>query len=623
MNVSKLLADLSALLNGANLIQLGGLVVLVLMLLIVFLLMRRSGRKVRALAEQKRRTEALISSLGNKESLEERLLVILQQVALTVSAEYYAFYMPGSSGEHFVLKALRQRYESDNTVEVSYSRLLAYARGGYSPPVKLTRQLPEEVTLEQVDESPEITIPFGPTLGFVTLEPTGSCSRQQLARLEEFRKQVMPLLGLLHERAGQAEQSKGPEQPGALVRNTSDQFDLLEPIRGLLTLIGKLVRADGSVLLMHKGEHLSRVVPQELKACLNWPFFNDSLAQQQLIEWSKESATQAIGKDSPTYARLLPSAVALGDFLLLIKVPTAQLSASILLWGDKPFLGSASLNSILQPLLQRMVELIVEREGLLASTTSYLLSLRDLAITADRSSAHTVGHSELVARYSLAIARELQLNEQQCRDIAFAAILHDLGMIGLPEDLLYKPGAYTPEETARIHQHPDLGADIISATLAHEQVAQYVRHHHEQWDGSGYPYGLRGETIPIGARIICVAEVFIAKLSGRNYREPLNFEEALAGLRSAAGTQLDPQVVEALLGWYKRKWAELPNQFQPLAPCWVMRCCPEDVYSECPACSQEDRNCWSVEGVKCASHGSVCASCMIYTEYKYRTRRNR
>jgi HD-GYP domain-containing protein (c-di-GMP phosphodiesterase class II) len=207
------------------------------------------------------------------------------------------------------------------------------------------------------------------------------------------------------------------------------------------------------------------------------------------------------------------------------------------------------------------------------------------------------------------------LPEQQCRDIALAGLLHDLGMLALPRNLWLKPGRFTDEEYREMSQHAELGAALVEAVAANAAAASYIRHHHEHWDGSGYPQALQGEQIPLGSRVIAVSEVFIAKLSGRQYRSPLPFARALQDLQQAGGKKLDPSVVGALTHWYEKKRLSVATSEQSLAPCWVMRCCPADICSRCPAYRQTERNCWDFSGVNCSLHGNTCATCLIYTEH--------
>ena len=131
--------------------------------------------------------------------------------------------------------------------------------------------------------------------------------------------------------------------------------------------------------------------------------------------------------------------------------------------------------------------------------------------------------------------------------IALAGLLHDIGKIGIPESILDKPGKLTKEEYEIVKRHPEIGAEILSSIRQFEEVVPAIRHHHERYDGRGYPDGLKGEEIPVMARIIAVADAFDAMLSKRPYRDALSLNSAVKELQRNKGSQFDPQIVDILL----------------------------------------------------------------------------
>ncbi len=158
---------------------------------------------------------------------------------------------------------------------------------------------------------------------------------------------------------------------------------------------------------------------------------------------------------------------------------------------------------------------------------------------------YTRGHSDRVASYSVCIGRELKLNETDLKDLYHAAVLHDLGKIGMPDQILHSTDKLTDEEFERVKEHPVLGARLLGNIPLLKASLPGVRSHHEALNGSGYPDGLSGDEIPMIARIISVADIFDALTSDRTYRKALSPEEALAELESIKGSKLDPVVVDA------------------------------------------------------------------------------
>lgn len=175
----------------------------------------------------------------------------------------------------------------------------------------------------------------------------------------------------------------------------------------------------------------------------------------------------------------------------------------------------------------------------------YLSTIETLAMAVDAKDQVTHGHIRRVQRYALELARALGLNEdKQIKAIEAAALLHDMGKLAIPEYILNKPGKLTPLEFDKMKLHAGIGADILSSIEFPYPVIPIVRHHHENWDGSGYPDGLRGTHIPLGARILSVVDCFDALTSDRPYRPKLTSEEALQIVVARRGSMYDPVVVD-------------------------------------------------------------------------------
>lgn len=170
-----------------------------------------------------------------------------------------------------------------------------------------------------------------------------------------------------------------------------------------------------------------------------------------------------------------------------------------------------------------------------------------LSRTIDVIDYHTANHSEEVAIFSFIIALSYGLNESEAELIHIAGHLHDIGKISIPQNILKKEGKLTEEEWNYIKRHPIIGADILKPIECFMPIANLVLYHHERWDGKGYPLGLKGEEIPIGARIISVADAISAMLEDRPYRKALDFNAMLSELNRSAGYQFDPQVVKATM----------------------------------------------------------------------------
>jgi putative nucleotidyltransferase with HDIG domain len=188
----------------------------------------------------------------------------------------------------------------------------------------------------------------------------------------------------------------------------------------------------------------------------------------------------------------------------------------------------------------------------------FLKLIRVLINVLDAKSPWTKGHSERVSRYAEAIAREMGLDDDEIRDIKLAGLLHDIGKIGTYDYLLDKPGKLTREEYELVMKHPAQGAQILKGIKQLEDILPLIHYHHEKLDGKGYPNGLHGNQIPLGARILHVADSFDSMTSDRPYRKAPGVEFALAEFEKFKGTQFDPHVVDAFMKVLNKK-ASVPG----------------------------------------------------------------
>ncbi len=179
-------------------------------------------------------------------------------------------------------------------------------------------------------------------------------------------------------------------------------------------------------------------------------------------------------------------------------------------------------------------------------------SVRALTTAIDAKDPYTHGHSERVARVAVCLGEELGLDKDELDTIYLGGLLHDIGKIGIDDQVLNKQGALTPEEYNHIKKHPQLGYDILRGVRQLQKILPIVLHHHEAWDGSGYPHGLQGESTPLLARIAAVADSFDAMSSDRPYRRGMPDEKLDAILRDGAGRQWDPNVIDAFFAIRER-----------------------------------------------------------------------
>jgi len=248
----------------------------------------------------------------------------------------------------------------------------------------------------------------------------------------------------------------------------------------------------------------------------------------------------------------------------------------------KPLLDSAVLASIESALHKRelekqvehyrqhLEEMVVERTAQLQGAveqieSSYQDTLQALGAAIDLRDDETGGHSRRVCRYSLEIARAMGWPDKQLERLARGAYLHDIGKLGIPDEILLKPGPLTEDERKSMQRHVQIGFDIVKDLPFLADAAEIVLMHHERYDGSGYPRGLKGEEILPGARIFAVADTLDAISSDRPYRRAASFESARDTIRRASGSQFDPQVVNVFLNIHEETWPTIARDQRQIA----------------------------------------------------------
>jgi len=216
---------------------------------------------------------------------------------------------------------------------------------------------------------------------------------------------------------------------------------------------------------------------------------------------------------------------------------------------------------------QHLEEMVVERTGRLHAAlhqleNNYESTLQALGAAIDLRDSETAGHSRRVCRYSLEIARAIGWSEKQLENLARGAYLHDIGKLGIPDRILLKPGLLSVEERKLMQRHVQIGFDLVKGIDFLSEASEIVLMHHERYDGGGYPRGLRGSEILLGARIFAIADTLDAITSDRPYRRASAFESAREIIRQCSGSQFDPLVVDVFLNVPEETWPALAKDLR-------------------------------------------------------------
>ena len=589
-----------------------------LVLLVLYLLQRK---RIKNLDRRAKILERLYSGFQAAPDMEKTLDEMLDIVRSLAKAESYYFYLQDPKKEQYILKAVRHSEDGEEPITPSYSGLLSYKREEILPPLSLPAEAQVAATTLSKDGPVNfLTVPVTGGKGLIRVGPFKRLSAHRRKALDELGFLFGPVLDILIETESLRNQVGVHVASSRALQNAANVTMDFEATLGMvMSLSLRMIGGSGGCFIIEDGDkygmpYLSAPANEEEER-----FRRDADAHGRLVRLLGNENICVIAKRDQKYDEL-PSYLKAGDIelLILLKVAAKNNKGLAAFWyKEMPEIETHRLTG-LQMMTKRMSDLLDSNHRYKEIADSYVDMLRMMVETIDNLEPRTVGYSELMARFSEIIAREMRMDDREIKDVVVAASLSNIGLLGFSNELLFKPGKYTDFEYDTMKLHSEVGASIIEATIANSKVASIIRYHHERMDGNGYPAGLKGEDIPMGARIIAVVQTFLATITGRRYRDPLPFEKALQLLHAACGTQLDPAVVHALFSWFKKKQASPARKGRSLGACWEMRCVPSGICMQCPAYQEREHNCWEIEGTKCEAHGNKCPSCFVYTEYIYR-----
>lgn len=500
--------------------------------------MIKSDRKRMEIAER------ILTIFRPENGLEKILVDFLGFIIPLVEAEGYYFYLFDAKNGNYVLKAVRHNNTNMDPIAPSYSGLAPYQKEKYSPPLTLSTEQPDKPAIVKFGEVSMLVLPMQGQLGLIQVGPVVKIPKRTMKIMNYLNEHLHPALNIV------VQMEKMRNQVGAITASsqairslTKSAYDLDGSISALLGLSIKIVDSSGGCFLLYNGRSLELAVTSGLDQETEEVFRQDNEMHGILHKLVDDKDSVVLTRKTEDFYNMPFYFSAAGiQALLILKVSRREGHDTVVYWfSEEPAIEPHRV-SALQTLAKRMGDAFDRQLKFKEMSNSYLDTLKILVNAVDNLEATSVGHSELISRYSGIIAWELGLEKQEIKDILLAGYLHDVGMLGLSGEILFKEGKYTDLEHQTMKLHADVGAGIIESTTANETVASYIRHHHERWDGAGYPDGLRGEEIPLGARIIAAADMFNAKLAGRKNREPVTFERAINDLRAASGTQFDPKI---------------------------------------------------------------------------------
>ncbi|RNC62975.1 MAG: Cyclic di-GMP phosphodiesterase response regulator RpfG [Candidatus Dichloromethanomonas elyunquensis] len=591
-----------------------------IIILFTFIFVNILKRKMRDLENQNDIIDQLLQSIDVQSDLNKQLNAILDIVISIVDAEGYFIYLWDKTSENYVLRITKYKTSERGVVAVSYSGLAPYEKEKYDPPLGISGRLTKnEVLLIKDGEVPLLRMAISHGKCQMRIGPIKKITPKKQRQLKILCEKIDRIVDMYLTMDKLNNDVEVITTTGKAITELSKSAFKIETLGSkIMGISSQMVEAGGCCYaIQDKGKWRVPLITR-LTNDIDQEFVSDNEALDGMKNVLDGHSYMLIQQGSKDFYSIPYYLVASGIQSVLLVETQGVEGMAIFFFNRLPRLENYSISVVLM-MTKRLGELWENREKLRALSDSYVHMLRILIDSTDNLDPTTVGHSELIANYSTAIALELDLPKKEIESIRMAAYFHDIGMLGLSNEILYKQGKYSQIEFETMKLHSVIGASIIESTTSRDEVALYIKHHHERWDGYGYPDRLKQEQIPLGARIMAVADMFNAKLQGRKYREPVTYERAVTDLLAASGTQLDPKLVETLLSWLNRK-REIAIEGRALGPCWEIKCCPVHISEGCAAYGRKDTNCWDIEDVNCAQHGSQCSTCFVKTEMLSRSR---
>jgi HD-GYP domain-containing protein (c-di-GMP phosphodiesterase class II) len=565
-----------------------------------------------------------ILSSVNESTINKKLTSILSIIVKFIEAGSYSFYIYSSKHNEFLLKSVIYQGEEENVAGPSYSGLLPFKKGSFNPPASFSVDFIGKKVGEIHQGSVSLfSIPIIGGKGIIIAAPFKHIPHSKMKYLKYFSEVLSSTLDVILELESFKMQVESIVSSSQAVNCVSNMMlDHKGMVSSLMSISVKTLEANGGFFIEATRGNIQIDYMSGFDEHFEALFKSDTQTHTELAKLLDKNETFFISKSMPEFYKLPPyfSTQSLEGLLLVgIKAQNSSAIAGYTFQenSDNSNISNYRISAILM-LSKRMGDILNTQVSLTQVSDSYLDILKMLSIMIDNLTPYTVGYSELMAHYSAIIADEMNLSAKDKKEICIAAFLSNLGVLALSNQLMSKTERYSEVEYEMMKMHCDVGASIIESTVGNVNIASYIRYHHERIDGFGYPKGLIGDAIPLGAKILSVSQTFLAKILGRESRAPLSFEHALKTLKSAANSQLDSNVVDALTRWISKKQMNKDIKSTSLGKCYEMRCSPESICSSCNAFNSISGNCWDFGGETCAAHGNHCSTCYIKTEYLMR-----
>lgn len=593
----------------------------VLVLLLIFILY--SKRSKRHVAEMER-IRQIIQGLNLTAPLDMNINVILQGISSLIRVPYYAVYILEPRTNRYLLKVVSHPFDGFEETGPAYSGLALPKREQYVPPLEV--RSPDSILPVQLLRDGDVPLVLLQTANrkvLIRLGPVSSMVRSVRRELQHFIKQYSDLIEQLIE----TESAKTRRDILALAERSVQNIagiatDRLRAVEVLIRYFSGIQNISRTVFVENIESHDSNVfdITTGLKSNQLLEFRLEEI--EVLRELVNRQTHGIVTRRSDAFYKI-PQHLTENNVGAMAFINITDGGLLLLFYSlnfNEELFSRDGLNQ-LRMLGDQLRDLSRYGDMQQRYGKSYAQMLWRMSSIVDNFTPYTVGYSDMMTRYSLVIGKRLNMTDGELEDLALAAHMSNIGVLGLNMELVTKEGKYSDVEYETMKLHCEIGSAIVQIATGNKRAANYVLFHHERVDGYGFPMGISDAEIPLGAKIIHVVQVFLAKINGRAGRPPLTFEKAIDTLMASSGSQLDSSVVGAFVDWWQESGGVKEVQGRAMAHCFDLCCTPKEICTGCPVRVRTEVNCWEVKDNKCASHGRECSTCFVRTEYLYRLQR--
>lgn len=589
-----------------NIFEISIAICLILSAIISFLIIKIIKKNI--IFKRKMKIDDCIDHLSGLNDFDGKYTGVLGLVRKYIKGDGYFLYLYDSERNRYKLKRVFFETKNFNVnhggVDVNYGRIIPYARESYAPPLVFSGAvIPKKISLLMEGRFPVIVIPIGDDKGFISVSTRKKVSIKNKQTIEYIASGLEKIFKAFTENSEKSE----PFEKESKNDNENTEKDVLD---FSLFVMG----AKAGFFIKIENDYGELLVLSGFNLKTEGLMHNDSNFLANIEGAVSKKDYLIVNKESYEFFKIPIYLIAEGfNWFIIEKTEKGIITFCYTKEPNESYLKEYRRKAVELMTIKMAEKSKTDRKKI--SAEFYIKKLKDLARLIDQEESYSIGFSELISHYASVITSELKLDPEESKNIKIAAYLSNIGVTAIPDSILSKNGVYTSKEYETAKIHSEAGALFVALLTGNNSIQQYIRYHHERPDGLGYPEGLKGLEIPIGARIITVAQTFLSKIKGRNYREPLSFEKVIAILIEESGKSLDEQIVSCLINWFKRKQKNPIFNKKTLGACWEMRCAAKAICLQCPVYKNTDKPCWMFEKNNCLAHGNTCDTCHIYTEF--------